>query len=98
MYNQYEEMADCLLKKFKNTPKVVIALDEAHVLHEKTRNYLPVTVVLQTIKECSERYKREPVWVVFASTALTIFYYGSLRALCKRQHNTFGTTLSLYQS
>ena len=60
----------------KNEPRLVIALDEAHVLHE-INDLVPfrrATVLLQTIKEYSEG-NDDAVWVVFASTTSKVAHF-----------------------
>ena len=49
----FKEMIDCFSQENVSAPKVVIVLDEAHVLHQKSKDqdYLPAAVLLWTIKE-----------------------------------------------
>ncbi|KAF8552887.1 hypothetical protein OG21DRAFT_1485810 [Imleria badia] len=65
-----------------NEPRVVIVLDEAHVLHETYAGlFSQADVLLQTIKEYSED-NDHAVWVVFASTTFKVTHFSSLEALC----------------
>ncbi|KAF8547557.1 hypothetical protein OG21DRAFT_905914 [Imleria badia] len=60
-------------------PKVVIALDEAHALHDNSqKEFSPADVFLRTIKEYSEA-KNTAVWVVFASTTSKVAHLASPR-------------------
>ena len=65
-----------------NNPKVVIALDEAHVLYNGSRSkFSRANVFLRTIKEYSE-YSEEAVWVVFVSTTSKVVHFAPPKALC----------------
>ena len=58
---------------------VVIALDKAHILHDKPsheRPYSQAAVLLWTIKEYSGD-DQKPVWVVFASTTSKVAHLAS---------------------
>ena len=67
----------------ENEPRLVIAFDEGHVLHEKNdfQPFHRATVLLQTIKEYSEG-NNNAVWVVFASTTSNVAHVASPQALC----------------
>ena len=72
--------AKCFLHTDKNHPRVVIAIDESHVLHEKLKSeYLQATVLLRTIKAFSGD---ETVWVVFASPVSRVADFASPQAVC----------------
>ncbi|KIJ11786.1 hypothetical protein PAXINDRAFT_171618, partial [Paxillus involutus ATCC 200175] len=62
-----------------NTPKLAIALDEAHPLHETTK-FHPATILCSIINLYSkEKSDLSGVWVVFASTALKVAHFLPLR-------------------
>ena len=74
MIQYYLEMitSQRFLRAKNNHPKMVIALDEAHVLRDDSEpRFSRVNVLLQTIKEYSQ-YDKAAVWVVFASTTSKI--------------------------
>ena len=84
MNKYYQEMVTS--KSFSqvhdNSPRLVIALDEAHILHEMDDSeFLRATVLLRTIKEYSEDDKNA-VWVVFASTTSRVAHFASPQTLC----------------
>ena len=85
MVQCYEEMVTS--KSFpqaeNNNPKVVIALDEAHVLYDDSESltFSRASVFLRTIKEYSE-YSEKAVWVVFASTTSKAVHFAPPKALC----------------
>ena len=66
-----------------NEPTVVIAIDEAHVLHEKhdSEPFSRAAVLLRTIKEYSQGDENQ-VWVVFGSTTSKVAHFASPQALC----------------
>ena len=65
-----------------NNPKVVIAFDEAHVLYDDSKSrFSRANVLLRTIKGYSE-YRKEAVWVVFASTTSKVVHFAPPKALC----------------
>ncbi|KAF8552450.1 hypothetical protein OG21DRAFT_1511473 [Imleria badia] len=60
-----------------NEPSVVIALDEAHVLHDNsTEGFSRADVLLRTIKEYSKA-NNEAIWVVFASTTSKVAHFAA---------------------
>ena len=83
MVQCYEEMVTS--KSFpqaeNNNPKVVIALDEAHILYDDSKSFSRASVFLRTIKEYSE-YGEEAVWVVFVSTTSKVVHFAPPKALC----------------
>ncbi|KAG9313098.1 hypothetical protein JVU11DRAFT_6543 [Chiua virens] len=88
MKEYYEKMAaghTNALSARQNTP-MVIALDEAHVLHEHRisgSGSALATVLLRVIKEYSELLR--PVWVVFASTTSRAAHYATPQTLYPSQ-------------
>ncbi|KAF8553145.1 hypothetical protein OG21DRAFT_1497931 [Imleria badia] len=82
MRRYYQQMVGCFPKAKDDKPKVVIALDEAHVLHDKNGDppFSPADVLLRTIKEYSEN-NTHAVWVVFASTTSKVAHFASPQAL-----------------
>ena len=63
-------------------PRVVIALDEAHVLHDNPEPFRRATVLLRTVKEYSTKGTRAPIWVVFASTTSKVTHFADPQPLC----------------
>ena len=64
-----------------NNPKVVIALDEAHVLYDSKPGFSQANALLRIIKEYSE-YSEEAVWVVFISTSPKVARFAPPETLC----------------
>ena len=81
----YEKLVGSLPQAKRDEPRLVIALDEGHVLHEKhdsgSESFRRATVLLQTIKEYSD-VSNDAVWVVFASTTSKVAHFASPQALC----------------
>ncbi|KAF9234793.1 hypothetical protein BU15DRAFT_65422 [Melanogaster broomeanus] len=81
MKEAYKEMIDAFPKLFNrkhdedNTPKLVIAMDEGHPLHE-VKNFRPSTILCRTISAYSQSVKAS-VWVVFGSTNSTVARFAS---------------------
>ncbi|KAG9318017.1 hypothetical protein JVU11DRAFT_80 [Chiua virens] len=87
MKEYYEKMVTermTSLSAGQNKPRLVIALDEAHVLHEhRISGSALATVLLRAIKEYSEL--PHPVWVVFASTTSRAAHFASPQTLYPSQ-------------
>ena len=84
MIQRYQELvaSQSFLQAETNDPKVVIALDEAHVLHDDSEpRFSRANVLLRTIKEYLEGGKAA-IWVVFASTTSKVIHFASPQALC----------------
>ncbi|KAG9313113.1 hypothetical protein JVU11DRAFT_6563 [Chiua virens] len=80
MEEYYEKMVAGRISAGQNQPRLVIALDEAHVLHEtRISDSVLETLLLQAIKEYSKLM--HPVWVVFASTMSRAVHYPSPQTL-----------------
>ena len=81
----YKKLLGSLPQAKRDEPRLVIALDEGHVLHEKhdsgSESFRRATVLLQTIKEYSD-VSNDAVWVVFASTTSKVAHFASPQALC----------------
>ncbi|KAI9570118.1 hypothetical protein HD554DRAFT_2083867 [Boletus coccyginus] len=65
----------------QDSPRVVIAFDEAHVLHGNSEPFRRATVLFRTIKEYSTEDEGAPIWVVFASTTSKVTHFASPQAL-----------------
>jgi hypothetical protein len=85
MNDYYQAMVGnkSFLQAKENEPRVVIAIDEAHVLHEQhdSETFSRAAVLLRTIKEYSQG-NENPVWVVFGSTTSKVANFASPQALC----------------
>jgi len=72
----------------ENVPKLVIALDEAHPLHE-SKGFSRATVLLRVIKSYSTSTSiNHSVWVVFASTTSKVVHFASPHVLCRCHHTS----------
>ena len=85
MNQHYLEMvtSESFPKAEENEPRVVIAIDEAHVLHETddSQPFTRAAVLLRTISEYSQS-SRIPIWVVFGSTTSKVAHFAAPQALC----------------
>ncbi|KAF9239629.1 hypothetical protein BU15DRAFT_74483 [Melanogaster broomeanus] len=84
MIRAYKDMINAFPKLFRpkneedNAPKLVIAMDEGHPLHE-TKNFRPATILCRTISAYSQDVKAS-IWVVFGSTNSKVAHFASPQA------------------
>ncbi|KAG9076454.1 hypothetical protein FRC06_009499 [Ceratobasidium sp. 370] len=93
MRNAYAELIAALPEIFEtssNSPSVVVAIDEAHLLCERQGPFSPSHTLTEVISTLSIYAPRIPLWFVFASTASKVADLSAPADLCSSSRVPIG--------